>query len=322
MKSNQLLDTNLLNIFVTIAESSSLTDAAKRLGVTQSAVSQSLKHLEEVIGVTLVARRTKPVQLTYAGLALKQQADTILGDLRRLAVHVRGAADMGLLRCRLGLISSFSEVFGSSLIQDLSSTIEQLTIKSGLTPSLTSAFLNREIDLLVSDSALTEIEGLERYPLFRDPMLLAVPEPFLSSSPFSLEQLANQHPMIRYSRLTHIGSYTEVVMRRMHLLTHVRFETDDSHTLMSFVRDAHGWAILSGLCVAQAMHKTDKVKILELDRSRHARSLYLLARKDEMGRIPAQVSDTIKKLFTGGIYPQLSGIAPWMQAEMFVNDDY
>lgn len=319
MSDTRLLDTHMLYTFVMIAESPSLTDAARRLGVTQSAVSQCLKQLEEQLGTALVVRRSRPLHLTAAGNALKRNADSILGELRRLSARVRGAADQGLVQCRLGLVTSCSEVFGSKLIARLSPFIEQLTLRSGLTPPLMQAFLERDIDILVSNDPLTGVDGLERFELFRDPMLLAVSVRSLGGlpTPISVESLAASLPMIKYGRHTHIGAYSEVVLRRMGTQANVRYETDDTHTLMSFVHDGHGWAILSALCLAQVLYLTEDVRLVELDRSRHARTLYLLAREGEMGSIPQQVATAIQQILHGPVFGALVQQAPWLKAEVF-----
>jgi DNA-binding transcriptional LysR family regulator len=221
--NDRLIDTQLLNTFVTISESVSLTDAAKRLGVTQSAVSQSLKQLEEQMGTQLVARRTKPVRLTAAGLVLKQTADTVIGELRRVSANVRGAADKALVQCRLGLVTSCSEVFGSKLIAHLGPFSERLTLRSGLTPPLMQAFLDREIDILISNEPLADLEGLERFQLFKDPLLIAARTNQLQQPPSRdaqsnrqiLDRLAQSRPLIRYGRHTHIGAFTEAALRRL-----------------------------------------------------------------------------------------------------------
>ena len=75
MNQDKLIDTGLLQLFVTIAESNSLNDAATRLGITQPAISQGLKQLEERLGTQLVVRRMRPVQLTVAGTVLRQNGD-------------------------------------------------------------------------------------------------------------------------------------------------------------------------------------------------------------------------------------------------------
>jgi len=55
----------------------------------------------------------------------------------------------------------------------LSPFIERLTLRSGLTPPLVQAFLDREIGILISNESLPDVDGLERFRLFSDPLLLA-----------------------------------------------------------------------------------------------------------------------------------------------------
>ncbi|MCV6588654.1 MAG: LysR family transcriptional regulator [Marinobacterium sp.] len=311
------LDTAALNTFVTIAESSSLTDAAGRLGVSQSAVSQSLRQLESQIGVALVIRRSTPVRLTPAGEVLRKHADGLLGDLRRLNATVREAARKGVVQCRVGLVTSCSEVFGSKLIASLKNQAEHLTLKSGLTPSLTEAFLNREIDVLISDDPMLGTSGLERFRMFRDPMVLVAAPEMVTRTSASLPALAASEPMIKYSRSTSIGVYSEVVLRRMRIQPDIRYETDDTHTLMHFVGDGHGWALTSTLCLAQTFYHQGKVRALELDNSRHGRSIYLIAREGELSAIPAQINQAMQRLFSDTVYPQLLKYAPWVSPDIF-----
>jgi len=320
MKDKLLIDTHLLNSFVTIAEAGSMTEAAKRLGVTQPAVSQMLKQLEEQVGAQLVVRRTSPVQLTIAGHVLNKNADAILGELRRLIPTVREAADKRLVQCRLGFITSCAEVFGSKLIGALSNQTERLTLRSGLTSGMVEAFLNREIDILVSDDPLEGIEGLERFTVFRDPMLLAVSMEHIPDSEFSLQDLATSWPMIKYGRDASIGRLSEVVLRRMKIQANVRYETDDTHTLMSFVNDDHGWGILTASCLAQTLHTlggTSSVNIMELDNSRHSRTIKLISRKGELGAIPGSITELIQSILASDILPKLQVYAPWITGELF-----
>jgi DNA-binding transcriptional LysR family regulator len=64
MKREDLVD---LNAFRTVAEESSFTHAAARLGTSQSAVSTAMRRLEERLGIPLLIRTTRQVTLTEAG---------------------------------------------------------------------------------------------------------------------------------------------------------------------------------------------------------------------------------------------------------------
>lgn len=74
---HKLLEPELLQTFVAIAETGGFTAAAKRVSRTQSAVSMQMKRLEEVLGRPLFARTGRSVQLTADG-------ELLLGHARRI----------------------------------------------------------------------------------------------------------------------------------------------------------------------------------------------------------------------------------------------
>lgn len=64
------MDLNLLPLLIAVAEERNFRAAADRMGVTRSAVSQSIRRLEDQLGTALVLRTTRSVHLTEAGAAL------------------------------------------------------------------------------------------------------------------------------------------------------------------------------------------------------------------------------------------------------------
>lgn len=66
------VDPSLIPMFLAVAEEHNFRAAADRLGVTRSAVSQGMRRLEDVLGVSLVNRTTRSVHLTEAGVQLHQ----------------------------------------------------------------------------------------------------------------------------------------------------------------------------------------------------------------------------------------------------------
>jgi DNA-binding transcriptional LysR family regulator len=78
MRIEQLND---LAVFRVVALERSFTRAAARLGVTQSALSQTLKRLEAELGVKLLVRTTRSVAPTYAGEQLLATLDPALADI-------------------------------------------------------------------------------------------------------------------------------------------------------------------------------------------------------------------------------------------------
>ncbi|ACL71404.1 transcriptional regulator MetR [Thioalkalivibrio sulfidiphilus HL-EbGr7] len=86
-----MIEVRHLRMLQTLHEAGSLTGAARRMHLTQSAVSHQIKELESRLEVTLVARGQRPLRFTRAGLRLLGLAgevlpalDEALADLRRL----------------------------------------------------------------------------------------------------------------------------------------------------------------------------------------------------------------------------------------------
>ncbi|MBB6125044.1 LysR family transcriptional regulator [Sphingobium subterraneum] len=101
MKPDQLGE---LAVFAAIAADRSFTRAAKRLGVTQSALSQAMKRLEGQLGFRLLSRTTRSVAPTAAGeclLATLSPALAKLNDEIEALSQARGAA-IGTIRITVG----------------------------------------------------------------------------------------------------------------------------------------------------------------------------------------------------------------------------
>lgn len=74
-------DLQALTVFLAVAETRNFREASIRLGVTRSAVSQSIKRLEETMGIALVSRTTRSVSLTEAGVHLRQGIAGPMADI-------------------------------------------------------------------------------------------------------------------------------------------------------------------------------------------------------------------------------------------------
>jgi DNA-binding transcriptional LysR family regulator len=104
------LDLTLLAGFVAVAEERSFTRAAKRLGVSPSAVSHSIRSLEEEIGVRLLSRTTRSVAPTAAGEQLLLRLRPAMADIRESVDGIarlrdRPAGQVRLLMPRLAALT-------------------------------------------------------------------------------------------------------------------------------------------------------------------------------------------------------------------------
>jgi len=97
----QLDDLNVLAAFLAVAEERSFTRAAKRVGVSRSALSHAVRGLEERIGVRLLSRTTRSVAPTEAGEQLIGRLGPALGDVASVLDQIAGLRERPAGRVRL-----------------------------------------------------------------------------------------------------------------------------------------------------------------------------------------------------------------------------
>lgn len=78
-----------LQSFVTICDCKNITEAARRLYITQPALSRRIRELEEELGVTLFVRRSKGIEITEAGTRLYQDAVHLLDQRQDFSLKAR-----------------------------------------------------------------------------------------------------------------------------------------------------------------------------------------------------------------------------------------
>lgn len=89
-----------LRIFITVAQAKSFSRAGDRIGLSQSAVSHSVKELERQTGVRLLDRTTREVVLTEAGQQLATRLERVLDELNSIRRQSRDTINRHRARCR------------------------------------------------------------------------------------------------------------------------------------------------------------------------------------------------------------------------------
>lgn len=81
-------DWNLLPLFVAVVENGSMSAASRKLGAPKSSISRGIAALEQSLGVQLLHRTTREVQLTTAGAAFYEKARPVLASYRTLTSSI------------------------------------------------------------------------------------------------------------------------------------------------------------------------------------------------------------------------------------------
>jgi len=154
-----LYDTVLLRTFSTVCDLGSFTKAARRVHLTQSAVSLHIKRLEEQVGSRLIARHARGILLTEHGEVLLSYARRILA-LHKEAAHRLRRDSAGLVR--LGAPEYFDLQALSSLMAQFSELCPgvQLQVKVGLGPDIAALLDEGQLDIAIVSSEIGEADGI------------------------------------------------------------------------------------------------------------------------------------------------------------------
>ena len=160
-----------------MVERQSFSQAAERLGVTQPAVSQQVRALEERLGKRLLDRSGRRVEPTEAGLALYRGAQRLL-SLEGQLLDELDAADGGELGGTLQVGASTGP--GSTVVPVLLCEFQKnnpgvsVSLSISDTQSVVERVAERELELGVVGAARRH-RGVTFEPFFRDDVVLACP---------------------------------------------------------------------------------------------------------------------------------------------------
>ncbi|MCK9915255.1 LysR family transcriptional regulator [Microbacteriaceae bacterium K1510] len=164
-------DIQRLQQFLSVVEHGSIGRGALALGISQPALSKSLKRLEEVVGVKLLERSRRGVVPTTFGQTLAAHARIIVAEVNYAEEELKALRGARSGRVRIGA--------GPSVIdQVLPAAIEafcadqphvRLTVNEGLVEQLLAALANTEIDIaIVSNSRGLDQEHFVCQPVLQD----------------------------------------------------------------------------------------------------------------------------------------------------------
>jgi DNA-binding transcriptional LysR family regulator len=153
------LDLGLVRTFVAVADMASMTVAANALHLTQGAVSQQVKRLEEALGCSLFKRDRRGLRLTPAGERLFGHARRLLSLNDEIWAEMTTSAVEG--RIRLGLPH---DLVGSHLTPVLKAYAEafprvELTLVCASSPELVEALTMGRVDLAVVEEPVGPSAG-------------------------------------------------------------------------------------------------------------------------------------------------------------------
>ena len=256
-----MLDVRRLRVLSEVAARGSFSAAAHALTLTQSAVSQHVSALEREVGLALVERGTRPVELTEAGHALVRHATGILArldgaeqELGEIAGRRRGRLRFGSFPTALATLVPPAFAQFRRRHPDVTLTMVDDHLQR-LIPRLDAGEL--DLALIYDHEALPEIgvRDLERIPLLDDVFRAVLPAGHRLARrrrPLGLSDLSGE-PWIGGAPTSAWYRIVGHACKLAGFTPQAGYSSDDPHAIQALIAAGLGVSVIPGLAVAHPL---------------------------------------------------------------------
>lgn len=184
-----------MKYFIAVVEQHSFTKAAVECNISQSAISQQIKELENTVGVELITRKGRSFELTEAGKYFYQHAQKIVEEVEQLLTDTKQIAthqeDEYVLR--LGYLINFGSREFLQAVAQFSKKYPNVKVKinSGMHEYLFDLLRNNKIDLDFSDQRRALSDEYNNEFLTETDFMAVVPRNFEASDKVTTNDLAD-----------------------------------------------------------------------------------------------------------------------------------
>ncbi|HEY5891967.1 MAG TPA: LysR family transcriptional regulator [Chthoniobacterales bacterium] len=241
----EVIDSRQLRAFVTMARLGSFTQTARELGLTQSAISHTIRTLEEDLGCQLFYKSAKRVFLTREGQRLQMDAEAILlamGHARRRILNM-DAIDRGELR--IGCNTSASQFILPTVLREFKECFPHyiVSVIPEDAPNLIDGLESGTIDIALGVKP-DSMEQLAARDLFEDNLLFLVSpmHPWSASGQMNRKELREQH-FILYNRHSYTFQMIESYLLSQGLRLQRYIEMNSMEAIKELVKLGLGVAI-------------------------------------------------------------------------------
>jgi DNA-binding transcriptional LysR family regulator len=298
-----------LEIFVAVAQTGSMVAAAKRLDLTQPAISQVIAGLEASLGIGLFDRSVRPPALTLQGATLLKHAAAVTEAIGKFQSALRLGRSAQLPLLRIGMLNSFAASIGPHVIKRLRDIAAEWSVDSGFNATRMQAVVTREFDFVVTADESPVPADVEALPVLTEPMLLIVPASYRGDAT-SLESLSEDLDMIRFGRDPHLHSRIDRLLQKCGLIPQRRYHLDTNEAVLAMVAVGSGWAILPPLAVAHSLARGDRVRALPLPGKPFQRRIMIASQKGEGRHIALQIHNAALDALREHFLPKLRVTLP------------
>lgn len=246
----------LLRTLIAVAETGSFVAATARINISQAAIGQQMKRLEEMLDLTLFDRSKKTPTLNSTGQALTARARDVVAAYDSMLNDLRGDSQL-FGEMTLGAVPSTLSGLVPEAIKRLIATYPGLRIRvvPGLSDSLTEQIERGALDAALLGPFRGSAPRLLWQPIASEPFVLIAAQSVQASDVHSI--LASQ-PFIQHTRRAAAGRLAQDWLTTQRLSVSPAMEMETLEAVASMVSHGLGVSIVPQSCVASPTFQTLK----------------------------------------------------------------
>jgi LysR family nitrogen assimilation transcriptional regulator len=247
------MDLKQIKYFLEVAEAYSFSRASARIHITQPALSRQIQQLEHELGVPLLVRHGRGVQLTESGMLFRDRAAAIVREMEQLRDEIRDRSGVLAGEVILGIPPTLSAILTAPVVERFTQAYPQvfLRVAVGISEMIRDKVVSGEYDIGVI-LASEQTGPLLSEPLLTEPMYLvgranAWPA---AGGPVDAEAVG-QVPLLLTSAPNGIRSLIEDYMHAAKQRLTVRAEMNSVSLTINAIARGAGFTVLPRCALAE-----------------------------------------------------------------------
>ena len=254
------MNINQLRYFIAVAETESFTKAAAYFFISQTAITQQIRALEETIGIKLIDRSTRPISLTSGGAVFLREAKSILNHMD-IAVARSQEASTGLSgTLRVGYTKGYEQSRLPRLLREFRREYPNIfiTCYRNDTDLLAAGVTGMEYDIIftwdstdIRQESVLQSRLLERVPLY---VALYNSHPFARRESLRREDLKGEN-LLFMSPSGHGDSFGDAYYIRLYQKAgyqpNILLRTGDYESIVMMVAAEEAISVIPEYCVGR-----------------------------------------------------------------------
>lgn len=261
------LNLHHLRLFRAVAREGTLIKAARRLNLSQSALSTQIKALEAVLGHDLFERRGRGLHLTEAGRIALDHAEAIFRTAEDLSATLRETTRTRRA-LRVGALATLSRNFQIRFLRPIIGRSDvEIVLRSGSQKELLRALETLAIDVMLTNLAPARDASSPWliHELAEQPVSLIGTPARVGATPAPIAELLATEPLILPTLDTALRAGFDALASRLNVTPRIAAEADDMAMLRLLTRENVGLAVIPPIVVQDELSAGILVEAARLD---------------------------------------------------------